>query len=273
MAFSKSRTLVRDFIVLDEVGSTNAELAARAVAADLPDFTVLATLNQTAGRGRLDRVWVAPPGQALAVSVLLRPGQALAVKRYSWIPLIAGLAMARAVRAVLHGSVNAGDASGDVSLKWPNDVLIAGRKVSGLLAEFLPGGAGVVVGAGLNLTIPEGALPVPTATSLLIAGATGDDLADIALSAYLKELRTVWTALCATDADAGQRLHADGIRAEVARECSTLGKRVRVSLPGGSELFGTAEDLDDSGQLRIRTATDASLQTVAVGDISHLRYE
>lgn len=252
------------FLELAEVGSTNDELVSRASRAQLPEFTVLVTLNQTTGRGRLGRVWVAPPGQALAVSVLLRPGPAVGLDRYGWIPLIAGLAMARAVR-----SVPPKTSVTDVSLKWPNDVLISGRKVSGLLSELLPGGTDVVVGAGLNLTIPEESLPVPTATSLLLAGAAGADLADVALAAYLTELQALWGAY----RDAGGDATASGIRAGVTRECSTLGQLVRVSLPDGRSLLGTAEDLDDSGQLRIRTASDAPLQTVAAGDITHLRYE
>ena len=68
---------------------------------EAPEFTTVVTLNQTAGRGRLGRTWVAPPGQTLAVSVLLRPvlvtGDPLGLDRYGWIPLMAGIAMARAV--------------------------------------------------------------------------------------------------------------------------------------------------------------------------------
>src|SRR5690554_5881759 len=85
---------------LDECGSTNTELLMRAADA-WPHFSVVATTSQTAGRGRLDRVWVAPPGQTLAVSVLLRPSFPL--EAYGWLPLIAGLAMARAVDATLPG--------------------------------------------------------------------------------------------------------------------------------------------------------------------------
>lgn len=257
---------MREFVALAEVGSTNDELRERAAARTLPDFSVVVTLNQTAGRGRLDRVWVAPPGQALAVSVLLRPepagGEPVAIDRYGWIPLLAGLAMTRAVKALVTGH--------EVTLKWPNDVLIDGRKVSGLLAELLPNGAGVVVGAGLNLSIPQVDLPVPTATSLLLNGVPATDtLADAALAAYLGELKSLWSGFLAAGADAG----ASGIRSAVSGACSTLGQPVRVSLPDGTELLGTAVDLDPEGRLRIRSATDAPLQTVAAGDVTHLRYE
>src|SRR5690606_5896272 len=104
---------------LEECGSTNTELVKRAADA-WPHLSVVATASQTAGRGRLDRVWVAPPGQALAVSVLLRPSFPLGA--YGWLPLIAGLAMARAVDSFVQASV---------TVKWPNDVQIDGLKVSG----------------------------------------------------------------------------------------------------------------------------------------------
>ncbi|HEY9498942.1 MAG TPA: biotin--[acetyl-CoA-carboxylase] ligase [Terrimesophilobacter sp.] len=316
MDFPASRAAAREFVSLAEVGSTNDELRDSAVAGNLPDFSVVVTLNQTAGRGRLDRVWVAPPGQALAVSVLLRPtlpgGGSVAIDRYGWIPLLAGLAMTRAVQALVHTRslrdraeqdatrslrhraeqdatrslsaalrsaqrVSKGRSRSDrleggprVSLKWPNDVLIDGRKVSGLLAELLPDAAGVIVGAGLNLSIPEAELPVPTATSLSLNGvAATEELADQSLAAYLVELRSLWSGFLAAGGDA----EACGIRSAVSEACSTLGQPVRVSLPGGTELLGTAVDLDAEGRLRIRSATDAPLQTVAAGDITHLRYE
>jgi BirA family biotin operon repressor/biotin-[acetyl-CoA-carboxylase] ligase len=279
MDFPLADAVTERLTVLPEAGSTNDVLRSMAAASDLPDFTVVATLNQTAGRGRLDRVWVAPPGQALAVSVLLRPvlpgGGAVALDRFGWIPLLAGLAMTRAVRGLL-GDRGAGEgANPAVVLKWPNDVLIDGAKVSGLLAELLPGGAGVVVGAGLNLSIPREALPVPTATSLTLAGvpdavgAAGGSLADRALAGYLGELGSLWAGFLAAGADAA----AGGIRGAVMEACGTLGRPVRVALPDGTELLGEAVDLDAEGRLRLRTAPDAALLTVAAGDITHLRYE
>lgn len=269
MDFPRARAVAEHLLVLDAIGSTNDELAARAETADLPEFTVVATTNQTAGRGRLDRTWVTPPGQALAVSVLLRPvladGSRVDPERYGWIPLLAGLAMTRTVARLL------GDKGPRATLKWPNDVLIDGRKVSGILSTLLEGGTDVIVGAGLNLTSPAEALPVPTATSLALNGVTtaADDLADLALAGYLGELRTAWGAFIGSGAD----VRASGIRNAVIAICGTLGERVRVSLPGGSARVGTAVDLDDGGRLRIRTTPDAPLETVAAGDVTHLRYE
>ncbi len=266
MEFPLSHAVTEHLIVLDETGSTNDELVARAATGELPEFTVVVTTNQTAGRGRLDRTWVTPPGQALAVSVLLKPvladGSRVEPEHYGWIPLIAGLAMTRAVRGLVTGY--------EVALKWPNDVLVDGRKVSGVLSTLLPGGTDVVVGAGLNLTIPAEALPVPTATSLLLNGATtnAQELADLALAGYLGELRATWGAFIGSGADA----RGSGIRSAVSAVCGTLGERVRVSLPDGSARVGTAVELDDGGRLRIGAA-DGPLEAVAAGDVTHLRYE
>ena len=130
--------------LLDEVGSTNAELVARASSGEAQDFTVVVTTNQTAGRGRLDRVWVAPPGRTIAVSVLLSLPD-LPLEKVGWMPLLAGLAMTRAVASLVDPP--------RVSLKWPNDVQVDGLKVSGLLTELLVSPRAVVIGAGLNLTM------------------------------------------------------------------------------------------------------------------------
>ncbi|MCU1422434.1 MAG: biotin--[acetyl-CoA-carboxylase] ligase [Microbacteriaceae bacterium] len=245
--------------VLDEVGSTNTELAARA--AGSPDFSVLVTGSQTSGRGRLGRTWVAPPGTTLAISVLLRPG--LPADALGWIPLAAGLAMSRAVAALvpLHR----------VGLKWPNDVQVDGLKVSGLLAELLPDGSGVIMGAGLNLTMTREQLPTAASTSLSLNGTTvpDADLADAALSSYLENLRSLLARLSTARGDAV----GAGIAAEVEAACTTLGQEVRVELPGGDDLVGTAVDLDSTGRLRVRRGSDARLVAVAAGDVTHLRYE
>lgn len=250
---------------LPECGSTNTELMARAMEG-APHFAVVATDSQTAGRGRLGRTWIAPPGQTLAVSVLLRPG--FTTDSWGWLPLLAGLAMARAVREVLPSDA--------VAVKWPNDVLVAEKKVSGLLAEIVSGAgpderpAGVVVGAGLNLSIPEDNLPTEMATSLTLEGAHPDGLLDRALAVYLRELEALHTALQGHDGDA----EGSGIRAAVSAECATLGRRVRVTLPGEGAVLATAIAIDDAGRLVIeRDDRPGALATVAAGDVTHVRYE
>ena len=257
MDFPLSRSLVPGLVVLAECASTNSELVARAAGGAEGDFSTIVTMNQTQGRGRLGRTWVAPPGQTLAVSVLLRPPRqgagSLDTQHYGWLPLLAGLAMTRAVAGLCGG----------VTLKWPNDVLIDGLKVAGILAELLPDGNGVVLGAGLNLTIADDDLPTPSSTSLTLHGVDGENLPDVALSAYLLELRSAYAELL--------RDGSAGIRSQVSALCSTLGRQVKVELPGGKLLVGTAVDLDTSGRLRIKTATDAPLTAVAAGDVTHVR--
>jgi BirA family transcriptional regulator, biotin operon repressor / biotin---[acetyl-CoA-carboxylase] ligase len=259
-----SRAIAPDLVELPEVGSTNDELAGRAGA---PDFSVLVTASQTAGKGRLGRVWVAPPGKTIAISVLLRPklpaGEPLAIEHFGWIPLIAGLAMTRAIERVVPETV--------VSLKWPNDVHIAGLKVAGLLAELLPSGDAVVMGAGVNLTIADDELPTPTSTSLLVAGATAgaDELADLVLSGYLAELHTLISTFLQLGADPD----ASSLRDEIRERCSTVGQQVRVELPNGVDLYGTAVDLDKSGRLIVVRSSDGHSTAVAAGDVTHLRYE
>jgi BirA family transcriptional regulator, biotin operon repressor / biotin---[acetyl-CoA-carboxylase] ligase len=282
-----SRPLVPKLVVLGQCPSTNAELIKRAAAGAEPEFSTLVTTNQTQGRGRLGRIWIAPPGQTLAVSVLVTPalsnGEPLRTEHYGWLSLLAGLAMTRAVAGVLGVEVGA-TTEKRVTLKWPNDVLIDDRKVAGLLAELLPDGRGVVLGAGLNLSIPANELPTPAATSLTLHGVAFEGLLDAALSGYLRHLRGLYeqllgevsdladpSDLTGTTAATGLSDAGTSIRAQVSAACSTLGKRVRVELPGGDILNGRAVNLDESGRLRINTATDAPLTAVAAGDVTHVR--
>jgi BirA family biotin operon repressor/biotin-[acetyl-CoA-carboxylase] ligase len=250
--------------VLPECESTNSALVARASAAEgaaTPHWTVLATDTQTAGRGRLGRVWTAPPKCTLAVSVLVRPS--FGPEAWGWLPLIAGLAMARAVASVLPV-----ESAGRVAVKWPNDVLVSERKVSGLLAEIAPGGA-VVLGAGLNLTIPADALPTETSTSLTLEGADADALLDRALAVYLRELAALYSELELHGGDA----MASGIRRAVAAECATLGRRVRVTLPPDETVMALAVDIDAAGRLVIERDGRGTREAVAAGDVTHVRYE
>ena len=152
-----------------------------------------------------------------------------------------------------------------VSLKWPNDVQVDGLKVSGLLAELVPAASMIVVGAGLNLTMTADELPTDTSSSLTLLGASEQGIVDAALAAYVRELFHVHSRLLASDFDAD----ASGVREEVIARCGTLGREVRVELPGNAELLGVAEGIDSSGRLLVRSG--ATLTTVAAGDITHLR--
>jgi BirA family transcriptional regulator, biotin operon repressor / biotin---[acetyl-CoA-carboxylase] ligase len=160
---------------------------------------------------------------------------------------------------------------GRVGLKWPNDVQIDGLKVSGLLAELTADGSAVVLGAGVNLALTADELPTTVSTSLLLAGAQleGDELADAVLSGYLTQLRALYSDFLRYGAD----VEASGSLDLLTELCTTLGQQVRVELPGGSTLHGTATAIDRSGRIELRRASDGAVIAVAAGDVTHLRYE
>jgi BirA family biotin operon repressor/biotin-[acetyl-CoA-carboxylase] ligase len=226
-----------------------------AAAAGVPDRTVLVAELQTAGRGRLGRTWRAPAGAALTVSVLLRP-TAVAPARRGWVGGLLGLAVLAAVRQRT-GLVAA--------LKWPNDVLIGGRKVAGILAELTGSGA-LVAGAGLNVTLDAGELPRSDATSLLLAGARPDSLGrEDLLTAVLDAFAPLLDRWETTDGD----VDAAGLRAEYLAHCATVGTAVTILLPNGDRVVGTAIDVAPDGAIVIEDGTEPRPYTA--GDVLHLR--
>ncbi|WP_104196519.1 biotin--[acetyl-CoA-carboxylase] ligase [Cryobacterium sp. M15] len=274
MEFSLSRTEVSRFEYRSEATSTNDVLKEQATAdaAAWPDLSVIVTDNQTQGRGRLGRVWSAPTGKALAISVLVRPK--VPPHAFGWFPLLAGAAMTRAVKKVVEANMKpvegvkeAEDPRHDTTLKWPNDVLIDGYKVCGILCELLPDGTGIIIGAGLNLSLDEHDLPTLTSTSLLLVTRTAPD-PDQVLAAYLHELVTLYRAFASANGDAVQ----SDLHAAVSELCGTLGSVVRVELPGGTDLIGTATGIDAGGRLTVVNQADGEERSVAAGDVTHLRY-
>ncbi|MBA2953929.1 biotin--[acetyl-CoA-carboxylase] ligase [Nocardioides sp. MAH-18] len=238
--------------VLEEATSTNAVAGDRA-RAGAPEGTVVVAEHQTAGRGRLDRTWQAPPRSSLTFSLVLRP--TVPAVEWPWLPLLTGHVVARALRG-------AGYAAG---VKWPNDVLIDDRKVAGILVERVetPAGPAAVVGVGLNVSLTAEELPVPSATSLAIeAGAEPDRTAVLAL--LLQALVEAYDAWQAGGAEA-----RDHLAASYAAGCVTVGRDVRVELPGGDRLLGRATGVDRQGRL---TVTGAAGETaVGAGDVVHVR--
>jgi BirA family transcriptional regulator, biotin operon repressor / biotin---[acetyl-CoA-carboxylase] ligase len=245
--------LWRSVAVTEVTGSTNTDLLAQA-ARGAPEGCVLAAEAQTAGRGRRGRAWQSPPGAALMFSVLLRPGVVPPARR-GWVPLLAGVAVASAVRG-LTGL--------DAGLKWPNDVLVGGAKLAGILAEGSPDA--IVVGTGINVSTQRAELPVQTATSLALAGAARTSRADL-LCAVLAEFERQYRAWTATPSPGDP--DAAGLRAAYRRHSVTLGRQVSVEFPGGGTVGGTALDIDSGGRLLLDTP-DGSL-AVTAGDVSHLR--
>lgn len=222
----------------DETASTNDDVAA-AARAGAAHGTVHATRHQTAGRGRLGRDFEMPAETGMAVSVLLRPTRLMA--DWPWIPLVTGLA----VHDLVH------DFGLHASLKWPNDVLVDGRKLAGILVEVVEDA--VVVGVGLNVTMTEEQLPVPTATSLALLGVEGIEPMRLVprFVSHLTHRFGMWNA-------------GLDVREEYLAVCATIGQPVRVTLPAG-ELEGVAEDVDLAGRLVVGGTP------VSAGDVTHLR--
>jgi BirA family biotin operon repressor/biotin-[acetyl-CoA-carboxylase] ligase len=237
--------------VVRQTGSTNADLLDLA-ARGLNDGSVLVAEEQTAGRGRQGRSWVSPPGSALTFSVLLRP-ERIPPERLGWVPLVAGTATA--VRA-LTGL--------DARLKWPNDVLIGGRKLAGILAEVA--GNAIVVGIGLNVSSDPGELPAGPGglppTSLLAEGVPV--ARDVLLIEILRAFGQ-WYKTLSQDPDP-QRI---GLLAQYAKLSATVGREVRVELPGGAAVSGMAVEIDPDGRLLVDTGT--GVYAVAAGDVIHVR--
>lgn len=264
-AASLRRALLRDgglwssLDVVPATGSTNTDLAARAD--ELPEGAVLVAEEQSAARGRLDRRWSAPPRSGLFFSVLLKPAE-VPVERWGWLPLLTGVAVATGLSR---------SAGVDTALKWPNDLLVTvgedERKAGGILAERAgsPDGGGVVIGVGLNVTLREDELPVPTAGSLALAGARTTDR-DPLLRAVLRSLERWYGDWRAAGGDPA----ACALQETYAAGCATLGRRVRAELPGDRSIVGEAVAVDGDGRLVLATE-EGTQHPVGAADIVHLR--
>ncbi|MFF9097694.1 MULTISPECIES: biotin--[acetyl-CoA-carboxylase] ligase [unclassified Streptomyces] len=247
-----------DVEVVQRTGSTNSDLVARAAAGKAAEGAVLIAEEQTAGRGRLDRQWTAPPRSGLFFSVLLRPTE-VPVARWGWIPLLTGVAVATGLSRA---------AGVDTALKWPNDLLVTvgseERKAGGILAERA-GEGGVVVGVGINVSLKAEELPVPQAGSLALAGAVSTDR-DTLLRGVLRALDDWYGRWRAAGGDPA----ASGLQETYAAGCATLGRTVRAELPGDRSLVGEAVAVDGDGRLVLATK-DGVQEPVGAGDIVHLR--
>ncbi|MDQ1660500.1 MAG: BirA family transcriptional regulator [Blastococcus sp.] len=249
-ALTRDSSLWHTLDVVEEVGSTNAELSARA-ASDAAEGTVLVAEHQAAGRGRLDRVWTSPPRAGLTVSFLLRPDVPAA--RRGWVTLLVGVALAESV----------GEVTGvRASLKWPNDLLARdGRKLAGILAES--SGTAVVVGVGLNVSTTAAELP-DTGTSIAVVTGSAVDRGPLLL-AFLRAVERRyqrWTAALGDPV-------ASGLAADYLSWSSTVGTTVSVTLPDGATLDGIAEAVDWDGRLVVGTAEGQV--ALASGDVRHVR--
>jgi BirA family biotin operon repressor/biotin-[acetyl-CoA-carboxylase] ligase len=238
-----------------ETGSTNSDLVA-GFDRMAPTDVVLVADHQTAGRGRLDRHWVAPPGQNLLLSVRTTPR--CPIERWA----LATAAMALAV-------VDVADALGveDAGIRWPNDVIAGGRapgKLAGILAELVvDAGApsAVVIGVGLNTGWPES----PDARA---------ELSATSLAACIDrrpDRGAVLGHLLMQFAETLQLLEHDpgGLRDRHLARSITVGRAVRIARADGSHVEGHAVDIDASGRIVVRI--DGIDEAFSAGDVTHLR--
>ncbi len=244
-----TRYMGRNLIFQAETGSTNQDARNLAVAG-APEGTLVVADYQNQGRGRFDRRWEAPAGSSLLMSLLFRPS--LAPAQIQRLTMICGLALVEAIEAEL--GLRAG-------LKWPNDLVIEGKKAAGMLAETgLTGNRldFVVVGIGLNVNLDKAQLPAGLSSpAISLSEATG----------HFVERESLLCAIL----QAVERRY-DGVRAgcspaaEWAARLVTLGQQVRVS-DRDETLLGLAESVDDDGALWLRS-DEGRLHRVLAGDVT-----
>ena len=249
-----TETFGRNLIFEPSIGST-MDLARDAAAHDAPEGTVAFADEQTAGRGRLGRTWLTPPATNIAATLLLRPAHQILRE----IAMIAPLAVAHAIEDV---------AGIRPDIKWPNDVQIAGKKVSGILIEVpqppTPSSASsggepgvVLVGTGINVNFDPRHI---------------DEIRDIATSLSVEAGREIdREALLAVYLVHFERLYVEvkaggSIRDRWRDRLITIGESVRAAWTGGSA-EGTAEDVDADGALLIR-GSSGTLTRVEAGDVT-----
>ena len=234
-------------VLRDDVGSTNDEVRSLAEAG-APDRTVLVARRQLTGRGRRGRQWASPEG-TLYCSVLVRPGGTLA--RVGQFSFVTALAVADAVGTVAPAAA--------VQLKWPNDVLVDGAKISGILLESADDRDGraawVIIGTGINLTSHPPATETP-ATDLANVTGAAPAIADV-LSAYLGAIDRYYASWSAGDFAA--------IRAAWLDRAIGEGQPIRVRT-ARETLVGRFTALDDTGAL-ILDLDDGGRRIITAGDI------
>jgi BirA family biotin operon repressor/biotin-[acetyl-CoA-carboxylase] ligase len=226
--------------VVERTGSTNDDLVD-----GQGHGQVLVALEQTAGRGRLGRRWVSAPGDGLTFSVRLDvPGQ---VRAWGWIPLLAGVATADAVRAA---------GARDIGLKWPNDVVGGDGKVAGILS--VREGSSAIVGIGINVDF-AGPRPDPRAVSIAELGGRTDR--DLLLAGVVAGLGAWWGRFV----DAGGDAVRSGLQDAYVAQCVSVGVEVAVATPDRT-WSGFAEGIDGQGHLLVREG--AHVRAVMAGDVS-----
>ena len=227
--------------VVDLTASTQDDLANKVNAGEGKNGDVIVANFQSAGRGRLDRTFLAPPSTALLFSVFLNPERVR--DDWSFIPLLAGFSIADTLRKI----------GADVSIKWPNDLQINEMKLGGIISTAA--GSGVIIGIGVNVSTTVDELPVEGATSLAIVGLSKLDrnfLLPLLLNAFENDF-TAW--------DQGE-----SFLGKYSQLSATQGREVTIVGPAASSIKSRAQSFDEQGRLHLEDG-----QIVTVGDVIHLR--
>ena len=231
-----TRVVGREFHHVERTGSTNEDLKRRA-RAGAPEGLVLSADEQTEGRGRRGRTWVAPPGSSLLLSILLRP---------AWLPPIDGFFLT--ILGAVAGAEAVEQSTGlAAELKWPNDLELGGRKIGGILAETEVGGAVLqwtVIGIGLNVNWDPSGLPEIAMTATSLSRAAGRELPRAPLLRALLQRLDHWYL----ELRAGRR---DRLFDAWRRRLTTLGQTVSVDRAGAT-IHGVAEGVTAQGALLVR---------------------
>ena len=236
-------------IVTPETTSTQNDLSHRARNGRARSGDICVTEFQSAGRGRLDRTFVAPEKSALLFSIFLEPKRGS--NHWGLLSLLASVAV--------HGAIMKVGEISNVTIKWPNDILIDEKKCAGLLSEVVvtDKGLGVIIGIGINVDMNNDQLPIPTATSLGLDSSLVIDR-NLLLSEILNRFEARFLAW------------ESGADQEILREylplSSTIGRDIEVTMADGQVIQANAQGLTTSGQLVL-----ASGQIISVGDVRHLR--
>ena len=241
----KSARAVPQLQLFESVDSTNLALE-RADRSALAEMTAFVAQSQSAGQGRLGRTWISEPGSSISLSLLLRPKDQ---KRKGWLTLM----MAASVRATVAKLV----ARSEPLIKWPNDVLVQERKISGILAKALE--QDVILGVGVNLKTQPAAPKTAIALDELGCQESFDDV----LFELISQFRARYAKF-----QSDSNWAVSDLQNEFRDHSATLGSRVIALLPGGSSIEGKALDIDSDGNLIIES--DA-IHTISAADIIHLR--
>ena len=240
--------------VVDQTGSTNVDLASQARAGEAVSGSVLVTGYQSSGRGRQGRQWTAPPGTSVAISLLVAPHD-VAPERWSWLSLLAGLAVVEGLRRI---------AEVEAELKWPNDVVVDDRKLCGILAERVDDAARICLRGGNRDQRGARGGPAARANGDL-AGAAGRARGAVILAGRGGRARCLRADLRGVGA-ARRRLGLCGCLRRPLRHHRSSGEgRADRRTHGG----GAAEAVDSAGRLVVRTPLGR--EVFSAGDVTHLR--